>query len=75
MPEGGRFNYSLVEPARVEVRLYGIRGNLVYSRNYPNQGPGDFSLDLNAGSIPKGGYFLVFKAYQFAAAKNPTPIE
>jgi hypothetical protein len=59
-PSGGVFNISIDVQDIVDVKLFGVTGKLMYSKDEVNLG-GTANLKVDAAYLPDGVYYLSIK--------------
>jgi sugar lactone lactonase YvrE len=60
--KGGRINFNLENPLKVEIVLYNNQGKPVKSLLNDYTSPGEHTVNFNTSDLPPGTYFYKFKA-------------
>lgn len=62
-------HYALPQSSPVDLRIYSIKGQLIYEINKPELEAGNYSLNINK-CLSKDYYIIQFTADKFKSTKN-----
>lgn len=71
----GHISYSIAEQSDVVIRLFNLKGKMVWQSKVRNVLPGYYSENLRSGALPAGHYIVKIKAGAFTKSAGAMLVE